>query len=604
MGLRALAPLAAGLAFLAASVLSSLALPLQAYGQPLASPQESPLGRALTRLRANDNLGAWALAEQALPTAATYPEHQLYAEIAREAGHLPDAVARLRERARGHGAQAAAAEGALALIRIWQRDYRTAITHAERAVTLDPNELAPYLALVESQLALGDQTFHRLDALRGRVGYHWAELTARAAFLDAIGRTPEALPLYESALRSAPNESEILRLRAQAEARLGRFTDAEGTLDRAAKLVKAVHPSRWAPGEEARALSAIELTRAESAFRGSRLDRAQLAAAAARTAAETAGDHAAQAAALALGARIQAERDPSAAARRLAAQSLQIARRLDERRIERAALEALAFIDLQHFETRSAREQLKTALSHAAETGDSRGIESTLTLLGLTQTARGEYLEALTTFNEAAARAADGGNAFGQEQAIEGASRANLLLSNHWQALDLAAHAQALAEEIGCDAGVGQASLTAGRAALELGLYDRSEAYLQRSAEIGSRLGLTRLEGRALLDLGRVAENLGQADVASAWYDRALTLAQRAGDPALEADGVSAIGEGFFELGAYGEALHQYERALAMATEAGYLEGRLRNLTRAGETLKLIGDTRRSIALFQESLRL
>jgi CHAT domain-containing protein len=562
------------------------------------------LTQAHARLRAGDPAGAWAFAEQALPSASTIGEHELYAEIAREAGRLPDAVAKLRERARGHGQQAAASEATLGLIRMWQGDYRTAITHSERAVSLGPDELLPYLTIVESQLALGDRTFHRLDALRARVGYHWAELTARAALFDATGRTPEALPLYEAALRAAPGEPEILRRRAQAEARLGRFADAEATLDRAVKLVRAVHPDRRAAGEEARALSAIEITRAESAFLGSRLDRAQLAAAAARTYAETAGDRAALAAALALSARIQAERDPSAAARRMAAQALQIARRLDERRIERAALEALAFIDLQHFETRSAREQLKTALSRAAETGDSRGIESTLTLLGLTQTARGEYLEALTTFNEAAARAADAGNAFGQEQAIDGASRANLLLSNHWQALDLAVHAQALAEEIGCDAGVGQASLTAGRAALELGLYDRSEAYLQRAAEVGSRLGLTRLEGRALLDLGRVAENLGQADVASAWYERALTLAQRAGDPALEADGVSAIGEGFFELGAYGEALHQYERALAMATEAGYLEGRLRNLTRAGETLKLIGDTRRSIALFQESLRL
>ncbi len=566
-----------------------------------------PLSLAIAAERAGDMRHAW---DQALLAVESAPEvhqpaaHRTLAGIARDARRLPEAVSVLKDVARGRDKRAASAEATLGLIRLWQHDFRTGIGHCERAASLDPDAPLPYLTLVECQLASGERSFHWLDRLRLRVGTRWAEITARAILLDATAHTAEAVALFEVADRMAPAEPEIPMLLAITQARLGRHADAEASLVRAERLLASVHPDRHAPGEGTRVAGAIERTRAMVLLRSSRFDGAIDAAMRARSLAAESGDRTDLAAAVTLEARARAERGSSEAARQLANQGLRLARYLDDASAERAALEALALLDLHQFETRSAREQLKEALALSAETGDARGIEGTITLLGLTSAARGEYLESLAYFNDAATRAAAAGNALGQQQSIEGASRAHFLLSNHWQALDLATHALALAEQIGSEAGVGQSSLTAGRASLVLGLNDQAEAYLSRAAEIGSRLGLARLEGRALLDLGRVAESLGQADQATAWYERALALARRSGDPSLESDGVSAIGEGFFELGAYEEALHQYERALAMATESGYLEGRLRNLTRAGEALKLLGDTRRSVALFRESLRL
>jgi len=584
-----------------------------AHGQVSHAPTGSetyfrePLARAIAAERTGDMRRAWdqvLVAVENAPEAQLPAAHRTLAAIARDSGHLPDAVSVLKDQARGRDKRASSAEATLGQIRLWQHDFRTGIAHCERAASLDPDALPPYVTLIECQLAAGDRSFLRLDRLRGRVGVRWSEITARAMLLDAAARTAEAVALYEIAARMAPAEFEIPMRLAIAQGRLGQHNAAEASLARAERLLAGVHPSRRAPGEQARAAGAIERTRAVVLLRSSRFDGAIDAAMRARSLATELGDRTELAAAVILEARTRAERGSSQAGRQLGNQGLRLARHLGDASQVRAALEALALLDLHQFETRSAREQLKEALALSAETGDARGIESTLTLLGLTSAARGEYLESLAYFNDAATRSAAAGNAYAQQQSIEGASRAHYLLSNHWQALDLATHALVLAEQIGSEAGVGQSALTAGRAALVLGLNDQAEEYLARAAEIGSRLGLARLEGRALLDLGRLSESLGQADQATAWYERALALARRSGDPSLESDGVSSIGEGFFELGAYEEALHQYERALAMATESGYLEGRLRNLTRAGEALKLLGDTRRSVALFRESLRL
>ncbi len=562
-----------------------------------------PLVQAQTAWRVGSYARAYELAQSGLDAAGprTFATYRFHVDMARDAGRTADAKVLLRDRARRRDHDAGAAECALGWILVGENDFRGAIPRFERAIQLAPDELAPFLGLAEAHLALDDRNLSWLDQLRNRLGYHWPEITARAYVLDKTARSREALSLYEEAARAAPNEAEIPYLLAIAQSRLGRFGDAEQNLDRASRIVR----SRPDPGPlSARHEAAILIERARMASQTADFTRALDATRRAQAEAARAATTELLARALVIEGRARSAGADLGAAREPILEGLRLARRIADEQIEREALGALAALEIELFETRSASDRLKTALALSAETGDARGLESTFALLGLTAVARGEYLEAMTYFNEAATRAGESGNVIVQQMAIEGAGRAKLLLSDHWQSLELATAALALADEIDYKAGACQAHLTAGRAAFQLGLFDRAQGHFGRAAEIAERHELMRQRGRAFLDLGRVAAALGEVDLAQSWFRESLAIAERAHDPALQTDGLSALGDGFLELGAYDAALQQYERAMTRATESGYLEGRLANLTRAAEVLHQLGDTRRSVALFREGLRL
>jgi CHAT domain-containing protein/tetratricopeptide (TPR) repeat protein len=584
------------LAAVAAALVFGAAWPRVAAAAP------DPTMAAAQAWRAGDYARAYELALPALDhSSRPFATHRFVAEMARDAGRLDAAKVVLREHARRRGTDAAAAECALGWVALWENDFRGAIPRFERATALAPEEIDPFLGLTEAHLALGDRTLAWLDGLRTRHGYHWPEITARAIVLDATGRAREALPLFEEAARAAPEEAEIPYRAGIAAARLGRHTDGEASFDRAARLVR----TRPDPTPAAhRLLAAIELERGRMAFETARFPRATEIAARAHERALEAANTPLLARTLVLEGQIRGVDANLEAAQRPATEALRLARRIGDDQIERDALGTLAALELDLFETGIASSRLKTALGRAAATGDSRGLESTFALLGLTAMARGEYLEAQTYFNEAAMRASAAGNVIVQQMALEGAARTKLSLSDHWQALELATTALALAEGIDFATGECQAHLTSGRTAYQLGLYDRAQIHLGRAADLAEKHGLIRQRGRTFLDLGRVAAALGEADVAQSWFTEALALAERTHDPALQTDCLSALGDGFLELGAYDAALHQYERAMTLATEAGYLEGRLANMTRAAEVLKLLGDVRRSVALLREGLRL
>lgn len=583
----------------------------------LAGAAPDAFHQAINAQRADDLGRAWELARQAVESGtdprrgSAFDRYRLLVEIARDSGRLTNAEVILSQRGRHGGPDLPAVEWAMGAVYLWRNDFRTAIPHFERSAVLRPGNLDPLLGLVECHLALGDRSLTWLEALRTRIGHQWTELVARGLILDATGLTREALGLYEEAARFAPSEPEVLRLLAIAQSRLGELDRAETSLGRAERLARTManrSPLDPASLRGARALAAIEIARATIDLQCARHEQALTTLARARNHAHAAADRALLAQALTLEAAARAEGAPGAVepegARRTALDGLRLARRIGDDQAERDALGALALLELNTFQTRAASERLKTALARAAETGDERGIEHTLTLLGLVSLARGEYLEALAYFNDASARARESGSTLVQQQAVEGASRTLLQLGEQWQAHDLAVSALALAEQIGAEAGICQSHLAAGRASYQLGLYDRAEQHLERAADLAARLRLGRLEGRAYLQLGRVAAALGEGELAQGWFRQALALARRARDPALEADGVSAIGEGFLEVGAFDEALREFELALMLATETGYLEGRLENMTRAAEVHKLLGDSRRAIALFKEGLSL
>ncbi len=594
-----------GYGTLHALVAASLALgiagaPSFTYAAPDSLPQ------AVDAHRAGDLGRAWNLAEQAIASgpASPWPAYRRLAAIARDANRLADAESVFRSRSDRHGADQAAAEWAIGIVHLWRNDFRGAIPHLERSATLSPDELAPFLGLAECHLAMGDRSLDWLDALRRRMGLQDTELVARAIALDASARTREALSLFEDAARSGRSDPEIPLLEATAQARLGALDQARADLAKSERMGRAQAGTREGPAATSRALAAVEIARARIELQEARHDDALVELDHARAHALEAADRALLSEALILEGAVRAEGDQPESGRQTILDGLKLARLIGDDQLERQALGALALVELNTFQTRSASERLKSALARAAQTGDDRGIEQTLTLLGLVGLARGEYLEALAYFNDAAARARESGATVIQQQAVEGASRTLLLLGEQWQAHDLALTSLALAEQIGAQAGICQSQLTAGRASYQLGLYDRAQHHLQKAAELAERLHLTRLEGRACLQLGRVAAALGQGEMSQAWFRQALAMARRAGDQALEADGVSAIGEGLLEVGAFDEAQREFGRALVLATEAGYLEGRLENLTRSAEVHKLLGDVKRSIALFQEGLSL
>ncbi len=580
-----------------------VALTLAALLPRASTAAPDPMLQAAAAWRTGDYGRAYDLAQSGLGVNAgrEFADHRFFAEMARDAGRLAEAKVVLRERARRRGREAAAAECALGFAHLWENDFSGGIPRFERAIALAPDELDPFLGLAECHLARGETSLGWLDALRGRYGYHWPEITARAVVLDATARTREALSLFAEAGRAAPAEPEIAYRLAVAEARLGRFTDAAASLDRAVRTLR----SRPDPSPDAaRMLARIELDRARMEVVTARFPNALDGTVRARARANEGAHTALLARILVLEGEVRSEDEDREAARRLLLEALRLARRIGDDQVEREALGGLAMLELDLFETASALSRLKTALARAAATGDVRGLERTFALLGRTATARGEYLEALTYFNEAGTRATASGDIIVQQMAIEGAAQTKLLLSDHWQALDLATAALALAEGVDFKAGACHALLTAGRAAYQLGLYDRAQEYLGQAAEIADKHRLIRQKGRAFLDLGRVAAALGEADLAQSWLSESLRLAERMNDPALQADGLAALGDGFLDLGAYETALQQFERAMTLATEAGYLEGRLANMTRAAEVIKLLGDTRRSAALARYGLRL
>lgn len=95
-------------------------------------------------------------------------------------------------------------------------DYAAAVTHFTRATEGSPEAAPPWINLGTAQAALGDVPAARASLERA-LSLEPDNITARDNLLALLIRAkdPDALPLLEAALETAPDHSELLRQRAQ-----------------------------------------------------------------------------------------------------------------------------------------------------------------------------------------------------------------------------------------------------------------------------------------------------------------------------------------------------------------------------------------------------
>jgi tetratricopeptide (TPR) repeat protein len=386
------------------------------------------------------------------------------------------------------GRDLSAAEWALGLVHFARSEWGAAIPRFERALTLNPGELAPYLELVECHLALGDRRLDWLDGVRARVGPNRAESTARAAALDATG-APRALASDERALQPPARDCAWPQWLTPGSARSG----LGPLLDRAARLTQA--PERWRadPTAAARTMAGSELARARLDLQSTRLDRALDTLARARARAGEAADRAALAQALILEGLARAEGSDPEAARRPALEGLRLARRIgDERAGGRARRPRRG--RAQHVPDWSASERLKSAL---ARRGTGMRADGRPRAPRTRPLARSEYPGA-ALFQRGLERSRGRAPpcAAGGAEGRPGSPPALRAPRGPRPGID----ALALADRLGFRQARARAISRPAAPPPQLGLYDRP-AHLQRAAELPVATGVRR-EGRLLHSAG------------------------------------------------------------------------------------------------------
>jgi tetratricopeptide (TPR) repeat protein len=283
-------------------------------------------------------------------------------------------------------------------------------------------------------------------------------------------------------------------------------------------------------------------------------------------------------------------------------EALDIAKRLNDRRDEGAALANLGVIYLDTGQSGRAIEYFEKSLAVARETKNRHAEGIALTNLGNAYLRLGQTKGAIGYGEQALTIHREIGDRRGESRALRNLGSAYEVLGGMRRAVELHLKSLEIDREIGDRLGEGQALGNLGSAYCELGEVQRGvelcEQALAIHREIGDRLG----EGISLCDLGSAYKSLGQTRRAVEFYEQALKIFRGIGHPHGESSTLGNLGNAYRGLGEASRAVGLHEQALAIHRRIGDRRGQCHDLGNLGVAYYDLGEIGRATEFYEQAL--
>ena len=280
---------------------------------------------------------------------------------------------------------------------------------------------------------------------------------------------------------------------------------------------------------------------------------------------------------------------------------------LGSRRGEAGALHELGCVRFVTGDYPAAVGLQERALALYQDLGSRRGEADALRNLGCVRYVTGDYRAATGLLERALTLYQDLGDRRGEADALRNLGRVRYVTGDYRAATGLLERALTLYQDLGDRRGEADALHDLGRVRSMTGDYPAATGLLERALTLYQDLGSRRGEANALRNLGRVRSMTGDYPAATGLLERALTLYQDLGDRRGEADALRNLGRVRYATGDYPAATGLQQRALTLYQDLGDRRGEanaLRNLGRVryatGDYPAATGLQERALALFQE----
>ena len=254
-------------------------------------------------------------------------------------------------------------------------------------------------------------------------------------------------------------------------------------------------------------------------------------------------------------------------------QSLEIAKKIDDRNIESSSLMNLGIAYDSQGEYQRAIDFYQQSLEIAREIGDRNSEGKSLANLGNAYNYQGQYQQAINFYQQSLDIAREIGDRYSK-----GKSLANLGVAYNYQgqyerAIDFLQQSLDIAREIGDRNTEGKSLANLGNAYNYLGQYQQAIAFLQQSLDIAREIGDRNTEGQSLANLGNAYNYLGQCQQAIAFLQQSLDIAREIGDRNSEGKTLNNLGNTYLCLGEYQRAIDFCQQSLDIANEIGDRNG-------------------------------
>lgn len=282
-------------------------------------------------------------------------------------------------------------------------------------------------------------------------------------------------------------------------------------------------------------------------------------------------------------------------------EALEIAKRLQDRRNEGAALANLGVVCLNRGESRRAIEYFEEALIVAREIKSRHAEGMALVNLGNAYQGLGHTRRAIGYCEQALAILRETGDRRAESITLSNLGNSYELLGEMRRAIELHQKSLEIDREIGDRNGEGQELGNLGNAYCQLGEVQSGIELYEQALAIHREMGDRRGEGNSLCNLGNAHKSRGQTRRAIEFYEQALKVFREIGDRQGEAYSLGNLGGAYRLPGETNRAIEFLERSLAIRREIGDRIGEGADLGNLGVAYSTLGETRRAIDYFEQA---
>jgi len=245
---------------------------------------------------------------------------------------------------------------------------------------------------------------------------------------------------------------------------------------------------------------------------------------------------------------------------------------------------------------------LEIALTVARRLQDRVNEGAALGNLGLAYGDLGETRCAIEFFEQRLTIACEIGDRRGEGNALGSLGNAYIVLGETRRAIHFYEQRLTIAREIGDRRGEGNALGNLGTAYAHLGETRRAIKLHEQDVTIRREIGDRRGEGNALGNQGIAYKNLGETRRAIHFYEQHLAIAREIGDRRGEGNALGNLGNAYKNLGETRRAIHFYEQRLLIAREIGDCRGEGNTLWNMSLALDQLGDRAQVIRHAEQAL--
>lgn len=323
-------------------------------------------------------------------------------------------------------------------------------------------------------------------------------------------------------------------------------------------------------------------------------------------------------------------------------QSLALARGVEDKRWEAAALEALAHVykdrgqydrafirylkGLKIYEmlkdgpkqtelmnnlgrvllvqgkSQEAKSFHEKALTIAQETRDLKGEAVSLGGLGSVYQSMGEYAKAAECHEKSLAIVRSIGDVRAESYALDLLGNVHQIRGEYAKAADYYEKSLDIRRKIGHLKGEAASLNRLGSLYHSWGKLGKALEYLEQSLDITRRIGDVRGRAASLNELGEVCQAWGQYGKAKEYFEESLEISRKIGDAKAEAASLNSLGRVHRAWGQYAKALECFEKSFEIAQKIGDAKAEAASLNNLGTVHRAWGQYEKALECYKKSL--